>query len=49
MEVNESANLEPERRERYTHYPVPSDGKVSKELEMTLEVDIDLYSHAPRP
>ena len=35
--------------ERYTHYPVPSDVKASKELERTFRVDLFLYSHATRP
>ena len=33
----------------YTHYPVPSEVKVNKELERTRGVDMILYySHAPR-
>lgn len=31
----------------YTYYPVPSEDKASKELEMTLGVDMVLYSHVP--
>jgi hypothetical protein len=34
--------------EMYTHYPVPSEVQVSKALEMTLGVDMILYSQAPR-
>jgi hypothetical protein len=34
-------------RERYTHYPVPSEVKVSQKLEFTSGVDMILYSHAP--
>jgi hypothetical protein len=39
---NESVNQK--RRERNTHYPVPNDVKVGKELEMTSGVDMTLYS-----
>ena len=35
--------------EGYTHYPVPSEVKVSEEQERTSGVDMILYSHAAGP